>query len=98
MKVMKMEGLDLKKKNTLNHSLLYSQHLYSFILSDYLPWMRVFDLEGHEKLISDAIRTVSKYHDPIIEERIQQRSHHHGNYKKGSDDHQDLLDALISAN
>ncbi|KAH9670386.1 Phenylalanine N-monooxygenase [Citrus sinensis] len=73
------------------------QHLYSFILSDYLPWMRVFDLEGHEKLISDAIRTVSKYHDPIIEERIQQRSHHHGNYKKGSDDHQDLLDALISA-
>ncbi|GAY65517.1 hypothetical protein CUMW_241740 [Citrus unshiu] len=73
------------------------QHLYSFTLSDYLPWMRVFDLEGHEKLISDAIRTVSKYHDPIIEERIQQRSHHHGNYKKGSDDHQDLLDALISA-
>ncbi|KAK9192498.1 hypothetical protein WN944_003190 [Citrus x changshan-huyou] len=58
---------------------------------------RYFGEEGHEKLISDAIRTVSKYHDPIIEERIQQRSHHHGNYKKGSDDHQDLLDALISA-
>ncbi|KAH9770983.1 Phenylalanine N-monooxygenase [Citrus sinensis] len=73
------------------------QYLYAFTLSDYLPWMRVFDLEGREKLISNAIRTVSKYHDPIIEERIQQRRHHRGNYKKESDDHQDLLDVLISA-
>ncbi|KAH9650319.1 Phenylalanine N-monooxygenase [Citrus sinensis] len=72
------------------------QRLYSFALSDYVPWMRVFDLEGHEKIISDAMRTASKYHDAIIDERVQQRRQ--GKNKDDAHDHDvDLLDVLISA-
>lgn len=72
------------------------QRLYSFALSDYVPWMRVFDLEGHEKIISDAMRTASKYHDTIIDERVQQRRQ--GKNKDDAHDHdEDLLDVLISA-
>ncbi|KAH9767509.1 Phenylalanine N-monooxygenase [Citrus sinensis] len=72
------------------------QHLYSFTLSDYVPWMRVFDLEGHEKIISAAMKTANKYHDSIIDERVHQRRRHHDNKKEAHKD-QDLLDVLISA-
>ncbi|XVF82076.1 hypothetical protein PTKIN_Ptkin16aG0014800 [Pterospermum kingtungense] len=43
-------------------------HINSFILSDYVPWLRPFDLEGHEKIVRDAMRIVNGYHDPIIDE------------------------------
>ncbi|KAH9702881.1 Phenylalanine N-monooxygenase [Citrus sinensis] len=71
------------------------QHLYSFTLSDYVPWMRVFDLEGHEKIVSAAMKTANKYHDSIIDERVQQRRHHDN--KKEAHNDLDLLDVLISA-
>ncbi|KAH9669854.1 Phenylalanine N-monooxygenase [Citrus sinensis] len=66
-------------------------HIYSFILSDYIPWLRVLDLEGHERIVSDAMRTISKYHDPIIDERVRQWRC--GKKKEA----EDLLDAFISA-
>ncbi|XVE86064.1 hypothetical protein DITRI_Ditri18aG0006500 [Diplodiscus trichospermus] len=67
------------------------KHLYSFILSDYVPWLRPLDLEGHEKIISDAIRIVNGYHDPIIDERVQQ-------WREGKKkEPEDLLDAFILA-
>ncbi|XP_056858214.1 phenylalanine N-monooxygenase-like isoform X2 [Raphanus sativus] len=40
-------------------------HLYAFALSDYVPWLRFLDLEGHEKVVSGAMRNVSKYNDPF---------------------------------
>ncbi|KAF2537735.1 hypothetical protein F2Q68_00023301 [Brassica cretica] len=35
-------------------------HLYAFALSDYVPWLRFLDLEGHEKVVSGAMRNVTK--------------------------------------
>ncbi|XVF24344.1 hypothetical protein REPUB_Repub13aG0119800 [Reevesia pubescens] len=46
-------------------------HLYSFILSDYVPWLRPLDLEGREKIVSEAMRIVIGYHALIIDERVQ---------------------------
>ncbi|KAK8517873.1 hypothetical protein V6N12_016711 [Hibiscus sabdariffa] len=46
-------------------------HLYSFCISVYLPFLRGLDLEGHEKIVEDAIKVMEKYQDPIIEDRIQ---------------------------
>ncbi|KAB2010045.1 hypothetical protein ES319_D10G209500v1 [Gossypium barbadense] len=47
-------------------------HLNSFILSDYVPWLRPLDLEGHEKTVSEAMRIVNGYHDPLVDERIKE--------------------------
>ncbi|XP_022764415.1 phenylalanine N-monooxygenase-like [Durio zibethinus] len=67
------------------------KHLYSFILSDYVPWLRPLDLEGHEKIVSEAMKIVNGYHDSIIDERVQQ-------WREGKkNEPDDLLDAFILA-
>ncbi|KAK8289848.1 hypothetical protein V6Z12_D07G220400 [Gossypium hirsutum] len=40
-------------------------HLYSFCISDYWPFLRGLDLEGHEKIVADATRVPEKYNNPI---------------------------------
>ncbi|GMI69163.1 cytochrome P450, family 79, subfamily B, polypeptide 2 [Hibiscus trionum] len=65
-------------------------YVYSFCVSDYLPFLRSLDLEGHEKIMKEATTVMDKYHDPIIEDRIRQR-------RDGKiDEPQDLLDVLVS--
>ncbi|XVF81977.1 hypothetical protein PTKIN_Ptkin16aG0005900 [Pterospermum kingtungense] len=66
-------------------------HLYSFILSDYVPWLRPLDLEGDEKIVSEAMRIVNGYHDPLIDKRVQ-------DWRQGKrKEPQDMLDAFILA-
>ncbi|XVF00345.1 hypothetical protein REPUB_Repub03eG0277200 [Reevesia pubescens] len=66
-------------------------HLYSFILSDYVPWLRPLDLEGLEKIVSEAMRIVNGYHDPIVAERVQL-------WREGKKkEPEDLLDSFILA-
>ncbi|XP_022728712.1 isoleucine N-monooxygenase 2-like [Durio zibethinus] len=65
-------------------------YLYSFCLSDYIPCLRGLDLDGHEKVMDEVLQIVGKYHDPIIEKRIQQWEK---GEKKGVED---LLDVLIT--
>ncbi|KAL1193492.1 Phenylalanine N-monooxygenase [Cardamine amara subsp. amara] len=66
-------------------------HLYAFALSDYVPWLRFLDLEGHEKIVSDAMGSVSKYNDPLVDERVMQWRN--GELKEP----QDFLDMFILA-
>ncbi|KAK6271530.1 hypothetical protein POUND7_008628 [Theobroma cacao] len=67
------------------------KHLYSFILSDYIPWLRSFDLEGHEKTVRKAMKIVNDYQDPLIDERVQE-------WREGKrTESEDLLDAFILA-
>ncbi|KAL0736551.1 hypothetical protein Bca4012_012761 [Brassica carinata] len=66
-------------------------HLYAFALSDYVPWLRFLDLEGHEKVVSGAMRNVSKYNDPFVDKRLEQ-------WRNGKmNEPQDFLDMLILA-
>ncbi|CAK9143280.1 unnamed protein product, partial [Ilex paraguariensis] len=65
-------------------------YLYSFCISDYLPCLRVFDIDGHEKIMKKALGTVRKYHDPEIDQRI-------GKWKEScKKEKEDLLDVLIT--
>ncbi|KAK8717815.1 hypothetical protein V6N13_045069 [Hibiscus sabdariffa] len=65
-------------------------YVYSFSVSDYLPFSRGLDLEGHETIVGEATRVLNKYHDPIIEDRIRK-------WRDGKiDEPQDLLDVLVS--
>ncbi|KAL9812147.1 Phenylalanine N-monooxygenase [Arabidopsis thaliana] len=66
-------------------------HLYAFALSDYVPWLMFLDLEGHEKVVADAMRNVSKYNDPFVDERLMQ-------WRNGKrKEPQDFLDMFIMA-
>ncbi|MED6114356.1 hypothetical protein PIB30_079521 [Stylosanthes scabra] len=66
------------------------RHIYAFSVSDYLPWLRWLDFEGHRKILKKATDTIRKYHDPIVEERIHQ-------WRNEKRTHQeDWLDVLIS--
>ncbi|PRQ43613.1 putative oxidoreductase [Rosa chinensis] len=46
-------------------------HLNVFYVSDYLPWLRPFDIGGHEKKVRDALKIIKQYEDPIIDERVR---------------------------
>ncbi|CAK7323492.1 unnamed protein product [Dovyalis caffra] len=65
-------------------------HLFSFCISDFLPSLVGFDLDGHEKVVKESHGIINKYHDPIIDQRVQQ-------WKDGTKkDMEDLLDVLIT--
>ncbi|KAH6816161.1 phenylalanine N-monooxygenase-like protein [Perilla frutescens var. frutescens] len=46
-------------------------YIYGFAVADYLPWMEVFDVDGHKKIMNDAINDVKKYQDEEIAERVE---------------------------
>ncbi|KAI9118344.1 hypothetical protein K1719_010676 [Acacia pycnantha] len=66
------------------------KHLYAFSISDYVPFLRAIDVDGHKKMLKNATRTMNKYHDPIIKQRIQQ-------WMEGTKtETEDLLDVMVS--
>ncbi|GLT76446.1 hypothetical protein SLA2020_481030 [Shorea laevis] len=83
-------GPGVEEEEHLNAIFTMLTYLYSFGIADYLPWLRRFDLDGHEKITREATMVAGKYHDPIIEERINQ-------WEKGTKtEEEDLLDVLIN--
>jgi len=64
--------------------------LYAFCVSDYLPWLRGFNLDGHEKIVKEANEAVNRLHDTVIDERWRQ-------WKSGErQEMEDFLDVLIT--
>ena len=74
-------------------------HLYSFCVSDYFPALVGLDLEGHEMVSKNVMRVLNRLHDPIIEERIRERSSalQKGGEKKVASDFLDILVYLEDA-
>ncbi|KAK9167937.1 hypothetical protein Syun_000077 [Stephania yunnanensis] len=68
----------------------------AFCVSDYMPCLRWLDLDGHEKMMKQAVDTVDKYHDPLIDERIKSWRSITNDHISTRKPHQDLLDVLIS--
>ncbi|CAN0920060.1 Valine N-monooxygenase 1 [Linum grandiflorum] len=48
------------------------KYMYSFCLSDYVPFLRGMNLDGQEKLVKDANKKIRTFQNPIIDERIRQ--------------------------
>ncbi|KAL8216163.1 hypothetical protein R6Q57_023000 [Mikania cordata] len=67
------------------------KYLYAFCITDYFPWLRgKTDFDGHEKMVRNAVETVRKYQDPLVDERI--RMWNNGTRKEKCD----ILDVLIT--
>ncbi|XP_057766061.1 tryptophan N-monooxygenase CYP79A68-like [Salvia miltiorrhiza] len=64
--------------------------LYGFALADFVPWLEVFDLDGHKRIVRNAIKKVRKYQDPAINKRMEM-------WQLGLKTQQDdILDRLIN--
>jgi len=64
--------------------------LYSFCVSDYLPWLQGLDLDGHEEMVREANEKLTRLHDAFIDERWRR-------WKSGERrEVEDLLDVLIT--
>ncbi|XP_075082059.1 isoleucine N-monooxygenase 2-like [Nicotiana tabacum] len=65
------------------------EYFHSFSISDYLPWLSGFDLDGHKAIIKKAFAIATKHIDLEIDQRI----HIWKNGKKTVEE--DILDVLI---
>ncbi|XP_057763627.1 tryptophan N-monooxygenase CYP79A68-like [Salvia miltiorrhiza] len=65
-------------------------YVYGFAIADFVPWLEVFDLDGHKRIVRNAINKVRKYQDPLINERVEM-------WQLGLKTQQDdILDLLIN--
>uniref|UniRef100_A0A0D9VVU4 Tyrosine N-monooxygenase n=1 Tax=Leersia perrieri TaxID=77586 RepID=A0A0D9VVU4_9ORYZ len=47
-------------------------YLDAFCVSDYFPALVGLDLDGHEKVVRSIMATLTRLHDPIVEERVEE--------------------------
>ncbi|XP_038697057.1 valine N-monooxygenase 1-like [Tripterygium wilfordii] len=66
------------------------KYVYSFCVSDYLPFLRGLNLDGQEQIAKDANKTVRDYQNPIVDERYEE-------WRTGQrKEMEDLLDVFIT--
>ncbi|GAU18634.1 hypothetical protein TSUD_124670 [Trifolium subterraneum] len=89
-KGMKDGGPGLEEVEHVDAAFILLNYVFAFSTSDYIPWLKLLDLDGHKGKIKNAMRIMNKYHDCLIEERTKQ-------WNDGSKNvEEDLLDVLIS--
>ncbi|CAK9327984.1 unnamed protein product [Citrullus colocynthis] len=69
------------------------RHVHAFSISDFIPFLKPLDLDGHGKILKNALNSIERYDDPIIEERVQQWK---DGKKKKKVEEDDILDILLS--
>ncbi|CAL4934520.1 unnamed protein product [Urochloa decumbens] len=47
-------------------------YLDAFCVSDYFPALVGLDLDGHERVVRGVMRTLTRLHDPVVEERLEE--------------------------
>ncbi|BFG38831.1 hypothetical protein CerSpe_251050 [Prunus speciosa] len=83
-------GSGVEEEEHVSALLTLLTYAYAFCVSDYLPWLRVFDIDGHEKKVRKAMNIVKKHQEPIVNERLQE-------WRDGKrNEPDDLLDVFIS--
>ncbi|KAL0368063.1 UNVERIFIED_CONTAM: Isoleucine N-monooxygenase 1 [Sesamum calycinum] len=64
-------GPGMEEKEHLQGVFTILQYVYGFGIADYLPWLEVLDLDGHKRILKDALKRVRKYQDPEIDKRVE---------------------------
>jgi cytochrome P450 len=89
-KGMKDGGPGVEEVEHVEAVFILLNYVFAFSTSDYIPWLRLLDLDGHKGKVKYAMSIMNKYHDSLIEERIKQWNDGLKNVEE------DLLDVLIS--
>ncbi|KAL9684460.1 hypothetical protein QQ045_021898 [Rhodiola kirilowii] len=72
-------------------------YLFSFGMSDFFPLISgIFDVDGKDKKAIEAIKTIEKYQNPIIEERINIWRRGGSSVSSKDVDASDMLDIMIN--
>jgi cytochrome P450 len=87
---MKDGGPGVEEVEHVDAVFILLNYVFAFSTSDYIPWLRLLDLDGHKGKVKNAMRIMNKYHDSIIEERTKEWNDGLKNVEE------DLLDVLIS--
>ncbi|KAL3821210.1 hypothetical protein ACJIZ3_007115 [Penstemon smallii] len=83
-------GPGMEEKEHVGALFTILSYLYGFSIADYIPWLEIFDFDGHKKTLKKAIESVTKYQDSEIAKRIQM-------WKDGiKKKEEDILDILIN--
>ncbi|KAK6146082.1 hypothetical protein DH2020_019951 [Rehmannia glutinosa] len=83
-------GPGIEEKEHIDGIFTILSHLYGFAIADFVPCLEVFDFDGYKKILSDAINSVKKYHDPEINKRVEM-------WQQGiRKTEEDILDVLIN--
>ncbi|XP_047975110.1 tyrosine N-monooxygenase-like [Salvia hispanica] len=64
--------------------------LYAFGVADFVPWLEFLDLDGHKRIVKNALKNVRKYQDPAIDKRVKMWNLGHNS------EEDDILDILIN--
>ncbi|XP_040378369.1 tyrosine N-monooxygenase-like [Oryza brachyantha] len=73
-------------------------YLDAFCVSDYFPALVGLDLDGHEKVIKNVMRTLNRLHDPVVEERVEEwRLLRKAGERRDAADFLDVLASLVDA-
>ncbi|XP_057803637.1 isoleucine N-monooxygenase 1-like [Salvia miltiorrhiza] len=65
-------------------------YTYGFAIADFILCLHWFDLDGHKRVVTNALECLRKYHEPIIHNRVEM-------WRNGvRNTNQDILDVLIS--
>ncbi|XP_011071674.1 isoleucine N-monooxygenase 1-like [Sesamum indicum] len=83
-------GPGVEEKEHLHGIFTILKYVYALGIADYLPWLEVFDLDGHKTILKNAIRSVRKYQDSEIDKRVDM-------WQQGiRKTEEDVLDVLIN--
>ncbi|KAM6588861.1 hypothetical protein CsatA_011466 [Cannabis sativa] len=66
-------------------------HIFAYSISDIFPWLRWFDLDGHQRIVGKAMKVINEYQDSLVKKRMKE-------YKKKQEQKPptDILDILMS--
>lgn len=90
-KVAEDGGLGPKEKEHMDAVYLALDCLFSFNLTNYIPFLRGWNVDKEEAEVRDAVHIINRCNDPIIQERI-----HLWRKNSGKDMVEDWLDILIT--
>lgn len=84
-------GLGPKEKEHMDAIYLALDCFFSFNLTNYIPFLRGWNVDKEEAEVRDAVHIINRCNDPIIQERI-----HLWRKNSGKDMVEDWLDILIT--
>lgn len=83
-------GPGIEEKEHVDELFTILSYTYGFAIGNFVPWLEVLDLDGHKKIITNAIKNVRKFQDPRIDERVKMWEL---GFKR---EEKDILDVLIN--
>ncbi|KAH6768549.1 hypothetical protein C2S51_013885 [Perilla frutescens var. frutescens] len=82
-------GPGIEEREHMDALFIILQYVYGFAIAQYIPLLEMCDLDGHKKILSDALDCLRKYQDPEVDNRAKM-------WRNGSrNTNEDILDVLI---